>query len=235
MKYSIILLILISVTGCSTVSTTARPDSYYQPQNNPPPPNFSLFGDTQGGLDDEAIQKILSYRLVLPPLNRIAILNLSQNNYGRYYSSNFAQLDTAAAVGLANQLKESNRVYDASYLPSFLIPDIKTLPHLRTAAARYQADLLLTYQSRCQSFEKYKLIDPDVTRAYCTVEAIAIDIRSGIVSFTSLSTNELTVQKNASDFNFKETRKKAELNAINTGLKEIASELSKFINDMPVL
>ena len=116
-----------------------------------------------------------------------------------------------------------------------LIPQRISLAQLRAAAARYQADLLLTYQSSCQSFEKFKFIDPNVTKAYCTVETILIDTRSGIVAFTAVATNEFTAKKEEQDINFTETRKKAEMKAISAGLSEVSTELRAFIEAMPSL
>jgi hypothetical protein len=234
MKLLGIVIGILFISGCSTVATTGRHTSYYQEQNSPSS-EISLFGENTGGLSEEAIQNILSYRLVLPSQNRVAILNLSQDNYWHYYSNDFIHLNESTVKGLIGKLKESSRVYDASFLPSLLIPEKKTLAHLRAAAARYQADILLTYRSNCQSFEKYKFINPDITRAYCTVEAIALDTRSGIIPFTAVSTNEFTAEKQQQDINFAETQKKAEMKAMGIGLSEVASKLRLFIESMPNL
>ncbi len=234
MKFLSILIGAMIVSGCSPIATNHRPSSYYQEESSAA--SVSLFEDDNAeGLNEEEIQKILSYRLSLPDQGRVAILNLTQNNYWRYYSSNFIHLDEDIVKGLITILNESSRIYDASFLPSLLVPKEKSLANLRTAAARYQADLLLTYHSDCQSFEKYKLIDPNVTKAYCTVEAVALDTRSGIVAFTAVSTNEFTAEKKEQDINFQETRKKAEMKAIGTGLSEISSKLREFIEGMPTL
>lgn len=235
MKALSVLLGILFISGCSTVATTARPVSYYQEQNNQSPSEVLSFGDSAEGLSEVAIQQILSYRLALPSQSRVAILNLAQNNYWRYYSSEFVHLDEATVKGLIVDLKLSTRVYDASFLPSLLIPEKKTLAHLRAAAARYQADILLAYRTNCQSFEKYKLINPNVTRAYCTVEAVALDVRSGIVPFTVVSTHEFTAEKQEQDVNFHETRKKAEIKATGMGLSEVASKLRLFLEAMPNL
>lgn len=233
MKFLSILIGIMVISGCSTVGTNHRPSSYYQEQNDIS--STSLFDDNVEGVDEEAIQKILSYRLSLPAQGRVAILNLTQNNYWRYYSSNFVHLDEKTVEGLITNLNKSSRIYDASFLPSLLIPEKKTLVNLRVAAARYQADMLLTYRSDCQSFEKYKFIDPNVTKAYCTVEAVALDTRSGIVPFTAVSTNEFTAEKKEQDVNFQETRKMAEMEAIGIGLREVSSKLREFIEGMPSL
>ena len=174
---------LVLLHGCSTVGTSHRPDDYYQNQNNASTSDASLFGESADGLNEEAIQKILAYRLALPVQSRIAIFNLSRGNYWNYYSSDFIHLDEETVKGLITHLRGSPRVYDASFLPNLLMPEKMRLPNLRVAAARYQADILLAYRTKCQSFEKYKMIDPNIVRIYCTVEAVALDVRSGIVPF----------------------------------------------------
>jgi hypothetical protein len=233
MKILTIVFVIFFVFGCSTVSTIKRPMSYSQ--NNQFSSDISLFDESVGELSEEGIQKILSYRLAFPPQNRVAILNLSQNNYWRYYTSDFVHLDDSIVKGFIGELNKSLRIYDASFLPSMLIPEKKSLTQLRTAAARYQADILLTYRSNCQTFEKYKLISPDVIKAYCIVEAIVIDVRSGIVAFTAISTNEYRTEKKEQELNFQETMKKAEIKAIASGLIEVASKLRLFLENMPIL
>jgi len=209
-----------------------RPTSYYEGASSS---TKSLVNDTLNDLSEESIQKILSYRLALPSKNRIAIINLSQDNYWQYYSSDFVSLNKEILNGFINNLNESPRIYDASFLPSLILPKSYSLANLRMAAARYQADVLMTYQTNCQNFEERKLIDPNVIRAYCTVEVMAIDIRSGIVSFTAVSTNDFTAKKADEDVNFHETRKKAEMKAISAGLTEVSSLMREFIEGMPKL
>ncbi len=235
-KVKFIFIVMAGVlwlSGCSTVVTSPRPASYYQNQGGEEV--SSLFSDNVEGLSDESIKNILSYRLALPEANRIAVLNLSQNNYWRYYSSDFVRLDEEVVSDLITHLKASERVYDASFLPSLLVPGKKTLPVLRAAAARYQADLLLAYRSQCQSFSKYQLLNPNISRAYCTVEAVVLDVRSGIVPFTVVSTNEYTAEMKRQDVDLRETKRKAEMKAIGVGLKEVSVALRNFVEGLPTL
>ncbi len=232
-KYLTIALILFT-TGCSSISTVGRSDDYYRPgaqvENNEP-----LFGTSGGLLADKDIKRILNYRLKLPAKNRIAILKLSNNSYWRHYSKDFAQLTESIATGFVGQLRQSSRIYDASFLPSMLVPEKRTVPFLREAAARYQADLLLAYRTNCQTFQKYRFIDPDETKAYCSVEAVLLDVRSGIVPFTVISSNEFSAKKTAADTNFNETIKKAELTAVGESLKEVAVQLNLFFQDVQTM
>lgn len=181
------------------------------------------------------INNYLSYRMILPAKCRVAILNLSPKKSWSYYSSDFVYLDKEMVKGFVAQLNDSPRIYDASFLPSMLVPKKKTIDGLRAAAARYQADLLLTYRSECEDFQKYNILNPNQNKAYCTVEAVVIDTRSGIIPFTAIATNEFTAEKSEQDFNFTETRKKAEMKALGTGLGEISTQLRMFVEGLPLL
>ncbi|MBF7074439.1 hypothetical protein ISG33_13615 [Glaciecola sp. MH2013] len=229
-KY-LIIVITILAAGCTSVGTTHRPNDYYN-SGSKEESDEPLFGLTVGTLADKDIERILNYRLKLPAKNRIAILKLTNESYWRYYSNDFTQLNDSIVADFIGQLRKSPRVYDASFLPSMLVPEQRTVPYLREAAARYQADLLLAYRSNCRTFEKYKFIDPHETKAYCTVEAVLLDVRSGIVPFTVVSTNEFTARKLQSDTNFNETIKKAEITAVAKSLNEAASQLNSFLTNI---
>ncbi|MCA0895137.1 hypothetical protein [Microbulbifer agarilyticus] len=226
-KYLIVITMLL-VTGCTSVATANRPNDYYRPSSSDTD-SEPLFGSTGGSLADSDIERILNYRLKLPKQNRIAILRLSSQSYWRNYSNDFTQLNESISQNFIGQLRESSRVYDASFLPSMLVPEQRTVPYLREAAARYQADLLLAYRSNCRTFEKYKFIDPNETKAYCSVEVVLLDVRSGIVPFTVVSSNEFSARKELGDKNFSETIKKAEMAAVAKSLNDSAYQLNLFL------
>lgn len=232
-KYLTILIIFIT-TGCASVSTVDRSDDYYHPStlaDNDEP----LFGNTVGTITDKDIKRILNHQVKLPSKNRIAILNLSNNSYWQNYSSDFTQLNKSMAANFIDRLRKSPRIYDASFLPGMLVPGKRTVPFLREAAARYQADLLLAYRSSCRTFQKYRFVKPDETKAYCSVEAVLLDVRSGIVPFTILSSNEFNAKKEKGDVSFNETIKKAEMEAVAKSLKEAASRLNLFLDEVAIL
>ena len=229
MKAICAAVILILVCGCTTNSTQHRPESYYS--GSPDTEDDSDFFGAGELLSDADIERILSYRLQLPEKNRVAILKLSKDSYWRYYSNDFTQLTDSIAEKFIQALVASDKIYDASFLPSILVPESRTVPYLREAAARYQADLLLVYRSNCSSYQKYRLLSANETKAYCSVEAALLDIRKGIVPFTSVSTSEFKAIGSAEDTNFNETKKKAELEAIAKSLGEVANELVGFLSE----
>lgn len=229
-RASSVLLLLLA--GCAYVATTRRPDGYYagisQGEDDRP-----LFKSDAAVLTDADIERILNRRLALPKQNRIAVLSLSGSSSWRFYSDDTVRLNEALDREFIGALKTSSRVYDASYLPALLVPENRTAPHLREAAARYQADLLLAYRSRCASYEKFRFFSADETRAYCSVEAVLLDVRTGIVPFTAVSTNDVETTKGAEDKNLAETIKRNELAAIGKSLNEIARDLVHFLDATP--
>ncbi|MEW8624160.1 MAG: hypothetical protein AB2551_00235 [Candidatus Thiodiazotropha sp.] len=225
------LIICALLQACATVGSVDRPASYYQGSTSNSQDGLvsdSIFGD-----DDKKIIELLNYRVKLPEKNRIAVLKLSKDNYWRFYSNDFNELNNSLVKTLITKLRSSSRVYDASFMPAMLVSEKRTVPVLREAAARFQADLLLAYRSSCQSYQKYKFINPNVTKSYCSVESVVLDIRSGVVVKSIVSTEDFSTKKSSSDTNFRETIKKAELEAVAKALGNVANEVVEFLSRVP--
>jgi hypothetical protein len=227
-KATLLACFAIAGLGCS-VSTRYRPEAYYG-GNREADDGKPLFKGDAAVLSDGDIDRILNYKLALPKQCRLALLNLSEANSWRFYSGDFVQLNEAIEKGFVGTLRAAPRLYDASFLPSLLVPEVRTVGHLREAAARYQADLLLAYRTRCSSYDKFKFFKPDEVRAYCSVEAVLLDVRTGIVPFTSVETVDVESRKAAEDKDFNETIKKNELAATARALGAVATELVKFLD-----
>lgn len=230
-RSSSVLLLLLA--GCTSIATAPRPDGHRtgisQGEDDKP-----LFKSDAAVLTDADIERILDRRLVLPKQNRIAVLSLSSSSSWRFYSDDIVHLNEALDREFIGALRASSRVYDASYLPGLMVPENRTASHLREAAARYQADLLLAYRSRCASYEKFRLFSATETRAYCSIEAVLLDVRTGIVPFTAVSTNDVETTKGADDKNLAETIRRNELAAVGKSLNEIARDLVRFLDQAPV-
>lgn len=231
MKKIIILLFCFLAQSCTTVGSNYRPESYYQPQGSITTDSMLSGAD---GLEDEKINALLYDRIKFPKLIRIAVLKMSTDDYWRYYSNEFTELNDSIARHFINKLRSSPRVYDASFLPSMLIPAERNIAVLREAAARFQADALLAYRSSCDSYQKYQFISPDETKSYCTVEAMLLDVRKGVIAKSVVSTQTFTAKKAADDTNFSETIKKTELEALSGALGEVSNEIVEFLKQVPV-
>ena len=232
MKTLALILLSLLVQACATVGSADRPQSYYQDPSITE--HSGIESESTLGDDDGKIIRLLHHQIKLPKVNRIAILKLSKDNNWRFYSNDFTELNDSIAVALIDRLRASPRVYDASYLPAMLVPEKRTVPILREAAARFQADLLLGYRSSCNSYQKYNLLAADQAKSYCSIEAILLDIRSGIIVKSVVSVEHFSATKQADDTDFAETRKRAELEAIAKALGNIAQEVVDFMATVSV-
>lgn len=225
------LLSVIVLAGCGTesFSTVDRSDVYYENlRAGEAGETQSLFTSDEAILSDGDISKILAHRYTAPRSNRIGVIALGRS-FWFGYSEELARTGTDIQTGMVGKLRASPRVYDASYLPTLLIPEKRTVGHYREAAARYQADLLLIYQAACRTYEKYRLFARDEAKSFCNVEAVVLDVRTGIVPFTVTVSRDFMTRENKEDLNFRETRARAELEALADALAEVGDEVVGFL------
>lgn len=137
------------------------------------------------------------------------------------------------AEDLFASIEESDRVDRVSYLPWLMVPRSATMSHLRESAARYQARLLFIYRDSSSTYTNYRFAAKDEVRAYSTVEAILLDVRTGIVPFSTLVTEEHTLRESSDDFDWSETRKRAHDEAFRLALSKATVELKEFLESTP--
>jgi hypothetical protein len=192
------------------------------------PEQKSLFSSDSALLSDDDIKRILGHRFLLQKQNKIGILTLGRSDWSGW-SDELARAGSDVQSKLVAKLKSCPGVFDASYLPALLIPEKGTVGHFREAAARYQVDLLLIYQPSCRTYEKYRFLSPDKVKSYCTVEAVLLDTRSGIVPFTATASRDFIAEKSDTDLNLIETMRRVELNALREALGEIGDKVVDFL------
>jgi len=227
----LVLLLLVAAVGCATSPGGMRQAANTEEEGR----TVSLFPSDAAVLSDEAIAKILDTRVRLPAHLRVALLHIEHRSAGRFWGwgpywttlGPSAQQEVAAAV--IGALRSSPRVQLASNLPSFLLPEKATVGHLREAAARFQADVVFVYRTDCQAYERYRFFQADQAKAFCSAESALLDVRSGIVPFTTRSLRDFTVTQQGSDAGFLETVRKAEAQAFTAALEENARALVGFL------
>ncbi|MEJ2418663.1 MAG: macro domain-containing protein [Exilibacterium sp.] len=162
MKIIYAAIACIFLQACSTVGSVDRPPGYFQEGSSSS--QEGLVESVTFGDDDKKIDELLHYQVKLPEKNRIAILKLSTDNYWRFYSNDFTQLNDSHVHALITKLRGSNRVYDASFLPAMLVPEKRTVPVLREAAARFQADLFYAWKKYFDNIDSFEVIDGDILK-----------------------------------------------------------------------
>lgn len=243
--YKIVMLLTIvccAVCGCSSPheyadysgSNVALQKERY---GEAPTLTSSLFKSDQVVLDDESISKILSSSLVLPDNAKIALIKFpgSQRGalryYGSYYwrSEDYLKTEQKYIDTVRKRLSGSGRISEVILLPSLLTPNDATIPVLREAAVRLQADLLLVYRIRSDIYRRSRMFADDQVKAYSTCEAVLLDVRTGIIPYTTVITKESQTKKQKQDLEITETMKRAESTAVLNSLESVASELVSFL------
>jgi len=222
------LLCLCLLSGCASTKPASTADYYassaYQ---NRDVLGQSLFRSDQAILSNEEIERILGGKIQLPRPAHLTVLRLGSSQ---------EVLSWAFLSGAQNPLsalQSSQRLTRVSWLPSLLIPEKLTVPLLREAAARFQADLLLVYRSPCQRFQDYRIFGTDKAQTYCIAEGVLLDVRTGVIPFSTATTQEVRVEEKPDDVNFRETVQKAEAQATAQALTELAQQLSEFLAAAP--
>ncbi|MCZ0953908.1 MAG: hypothetical protein OXJ56_15170 [Rhodospirillaceae bacterium] len=226
-----LLVVCFAAAGCGTqVTTVQRPESFVFAQSQTAQPIGSMFSGDAEVLSDQAIVEILEYEYQPPPLSRIALMPFEQQVWSTW-SGDFLLQSGQLKHFLIDRLRESPRVYDASILPTILIPEQRTVPHLREAATRYQADLLLAYRSSCYSFERYRVFGTDRSEGSCSVEGVLLDMRTGLVPMTWIGSENFSAEQNPEDLNFTETILTAQLEATGVALASVSEASVEFLGE----
>ena len=228
----VIPLLFACLVGCVATKSTSpaymASPSYQQREAI----DESLFPSDQAALSNADIEKILGAKIELPQQERLAILQLD-GQASPWAWGQRADLDTDLAAALADQLSACARLRDVSLMPSLLVPKAKSAPALREAAARYQAGLLLVYRTRSAVYTDYRFAKKDQAKVLCTVDAFLLDVRTGIVPFSSAASSEFVAAGQREDFGMSETWRRAEKQALKEALAHMAADLVAFLETVP--
>ena len=232
----IVGLAIACVTGCNSESRGLSDPSQATgvTLSQTAPTAGSLFPGDQAVLSNDQIDQILGSKVYPPAHGRVAVVRMGQRYPYWWMSEELSALDQQTTAQLVDKLRSSPRVADALLLPSLLVPQQMTIPYLREAAARVQADSLLVYRTYTQTYQVSRLFAPDETRAHCTVEALLLDTRTGIITTTAVATQNFKAQRRGGDISFDETIGRAEQKAIGQALARVGDELLHFLNAAPL-
>ena len=206
-----------------------------------PPVATSLFPSDQAVLGDDAVARILSSKLELPAKAKVALMQFPESEgwgpryYGRYYWRNeeYQRIQQAQIEALSASLNSSDYVAEVTPLPSLMTPQQISIPVLREAAVRLQADLLLVFRVGSDTYSQYRTFTKDKVKAYSTCEIVLLDVRTGLVPFTRVVSRERLELKQANDLDVSETRRRAEQESAMDALKAATDQLVRFIKDVP--
>ena len=221
-----VLLTLLASAGCGAVRTYAPPPGAV----NPIDATRSLIPSDATLLSDQDIARILTARVEVPASLRIAVLHLGHDgDRERSWWQDAGRNAMRGALQPAQKLREDGRVTDVSFLPGFLLPTRPTIPLIREAAARYQADWVLIVRTEARDWYNDRLLGKDEARVRCEVECAVLDVRTGTIPFTSAAQGESTVAKTGQEYNLAETSLRAETEAVAAAMSENVAGLLAYL------
>lgn len=71
-------------------------------------------------------------------------------------------------------------------------------------------------------------------RAQCTLEVVLLDTRSGVMPFAAVVSRERVTQKQRGDFDYRETVRRVQIEAVVLALHEVGSRLTEALGQVPV-
>ncbi|MGN6490812.1 MAG: hypothetical protein ACTHLE_02350 [Agriterribacter sp.] len=225
------LLVLIAVAASCNSSRQASVSSLHESHFTDTLITQSLFSDKTASISEENIQRILDGKYQLPDKVRIAIVKLD-GQQGKYSWNDEAYLKNQQAYAdtLIQQFRQSPSVSAVTVIPAMLMPGTPTYTSIREAAVRMQADVVAIYTITGDLYSKYRLFNKTDIKAFATTQLILLDVRTGLIPFTSIITKDHLSQKNERELNYLETTARIQNEAVLLTLNETGQKISNFLN-----
>ena len=191
----------------------------------------SLFSDKTSTISEENIQKVLEGNIELPQQLRIALVKVDGNNEGKYYWNDESYLKNQQSyIDLfTSTLQQSSRVKKVTLIPDLLVSKQLTYTNLREAAVRMQADVVVLFSVTSDVYTKYKAFAKDDIKAFATTQLIVLDVRTGLVPFSTISTKDILSQKKKEETDVYEARNRIKNEAVLLTISEIGQKVTAYL------
>jgi hypothetical protein len=231
--------VAILLSGCASVDRAVTPVMATPEYAAKESIATSLFPSDQAVMGDDAVARILSSKLELPAKAKVALMKFpdaeGSRYYGRYYwrDEAYLKLQQSQVDTLTQAVQASDQIAEVTPLPSLMTPSRVSIPVLREAAVRMQADLLLVFRVGSDTYSQYRAFAKDKVKAYSTCELVLLDVRTGLVPFTRVVSRERLELKQPTDLDLSETMRRAEQTSAAETLKAAAEDLVGFVKSVP--
>ncbi|WP_298420986.1 hypothetical protein [uncultured Kordia sp.] len=227
------LIVLLAFTSCA-VSPMGQSTGYptQASYEADPPITKSLFNDRTATISEENIQKILDGNYTLPKDLRVSLVKLESTQSQRnYYRNNEAYLKSQQEYLdlFTSKFGESTRVTKVSQIPDLLISRNPTFTTIREAAVRTQSDIVVIYSINSDLYAKYKLFSKSDIKAFATTQLIILDVRTGLIPFSTIVTKEFQSKRQDNELNEAEAANRIKNKAILLTIQEIGQQINTFL------
>ena len=233
MKYTMYILVaMLFLSACSTPQYMAAP-AQERFIDNGEPITQSLFSDKNSTISEENIQKILDGNYSLPQRLRIAVVRVDNSSSGRrYYWSDEQYLKTQQSYLdlFSEKLKQSQKVLSIATIPDLLLAKPQSFTSIREPAVRLQADVVVVYSITTDIYSKYKLFTKPDIKAFATTQLIVLDVRTGLVPFSTIVTKDQLSKKLEGELDNNEATNRIQKEAVLLTIDEIGKKLADFLD-----
>jgi hypothetical protein len=197
-----------------------------------------MFSSDTTLLSNEAARAILEAPVPAPRDAKVALLNLTPGGIGLRFrgsywrTEEYMDLQHRYVQTLVDGVTAAESVREVVPMPSVMIAPSMTLPQMREAAVRLQADLLLIYGVRSELFRKTRLFEKDEVKAFATCELLLFDTRTGVIPFTTVLTEKYLTTHQADDFGWSETEQRAHSEATLRVLEKAGAIVTNFLENL---
>ncbi len=238
MKANFILLLgALMLFSCITTKKTSPSSdvplrSYGLSSNEEPPITQSLFNDKGSTISEADIRRILDGDYTLPRTLRVAIVRLDGQNSKRYYRSDEQYLKSQQAYLdlFSEKLRQCTRVSRISIVPDIMLPDSPSFTTIRESAVRMQADVIIVYAITSDIYSRYKVFSKADIKAFATTQLAVLDVRTGLIPFSSIVTRDFQAKRQEGELNDYETSNRVKNEAVLRTIEAIGAQLTTFLD-----
>jgi hypothetical protein len=162
---------------------------------------------------------------------RVAIVKLENAQAKNYYWNDEDYLKTQQAYLdlFSEKFKQSPRVVKLSSIPEILVSKSPNYTSLRESAVRMQADVVVIYSIVSDIYSRYKFLNKPDIKAFATVQLIILDVRTGLVPFSTVVTRDYMSQKRKEEMDNAEARNRIQNEAVLLSINEIGEQVTRFL------
>lgn len=232
-KLIIIATVAVGLFSCGGSTRLGNQAYNYQSTNDnqEEPITASLFTDKNATISEENIQKILDGTFKLPEKLRVAVVKINSQNARSYWNDeDYVKTQQSYLDLFESNLKKSNKVVSVLSIPDLILGKPQTFTNIREAAVRMQADVVLIYAISTDLYSKYKLFTKADIKAFATTQIVLLDVRTGLVPFSTVVTKDNLSKKQDSDIGNSEAVKRIKNEAVLMTIEELTNKLVSFFN-----
>ncbi|WP_127132544.1 hypothetical protein [Pseudoflavitalea rhizosphaerae] len=193
----------------------------------------SLFNDKSASISEENIQRLLDGNYKLPQQLRVAVIRLdNKSNVNRRYFWNdedYLKTQQSYLDSFTAKLRQSPRVQKVSVVPEIVVSKSPSFTQLREAAVRLQSDLVVVYSIASDIYSRYKLFSNPDLKAFATTQLILLDVRTGMVPFSTIVTKDQLSKKTKSELDNAQASARVQHEAVLLTIDESSRQMLDFL------